>query len=136
SVVNLWISPRRPGQSTHQHLAESNMNLGILAALRLQRAWRGGLNIATICDTEEEVIEGRVHLERLRDLCRIPAKAKTHVLVGNFADDDILTRVPMGDLQVLGVSNMNAIDFMQRTVHRMRSSVLFVRDSGLESALA
>ncbi|NNM34782.1 MAG: hypothetical protein HKO53_17025 [Gemmatimonadetes bacterium] len=136
SVVNLWLSPRRPGQSTQQHLAESNLNLGILAALRLQRAWHGELNLVTICATEEQGMEGRLHLAQLIDLCRIPARARTHVLVGDFHDDQLLARVPMGDLQVVGLSNLDAIEFMQDTVQRMRSSTLFVRDSGMESALA
>ena len=137
SIVNLWISPRRPGQTPHQHLAESNMNLGILAALRLHRAWQGELHVLTVCDTEEQAMEERAHLYRLRDLCRFPAKTSIHVLVGDFADDLLLARVPsMADLQIVGLSNASAIDFMQRTVSRMRTSTLFVRDSGLESALA
>ena len=135
-VVNLWLSPRRPGQTTYQHLAESNMNLGILTALRLQRAWRGELHLLSVSATEEQAIEARVHLNQLRDLCRIPVKAHTQVLVGDFRDDGLLASVPMADLQIVGLSNVDAVEFMQDTVQRMRSSTLFVRDSGMESALA
>ena len=136
NVVNLWMSPQRPGQTAERYLSESNLNLGILSALRLQRAWNGELNLISLADTAEEVDRIRGSLDRIRDLCRIPVKAKVHVIVGSFPEAQALSILPQGDLQIIGLAHDHSIDFTKRAVEAMGSSCLFVRDSGLESALS
>lgn len=136
AVVNLWMSPMRPGQDIETYLHESNLNLGILTALRMHRAWRGQLNLITLSATPELASEARRRVDWVRDLCRVPDEAETVVVVGGFDDDHVLSSVPQGDLQVIGFSHGSAIEFVQRTVDRMQSSCLFVRDSGQESALS
>ncbi len=135
-VVNLWMSPQRPGQSVEHYLADSNLHLGILTALRLQRAWEGQLNLISLADSPERAVEVRRDITQIRDLCRIPDKANTVVSVGTFDDEATVRTVPQGDLQILGLSHGHAIEFMRHTISRMASSCLFVRDSGLESALS
>ena len=135
-VVNLWMSPQRPNQPVARYLNESNLNLGILSAIRLMRAWEGELNLITVVKEQEEAAEARRNLATLSDLCRIPPRATPRVVVGTFDDPDLLATMPQADLQILGLSHGMPIEFMQDIVQRMTASCLFVRDSGLESALS
>ena len=136
SVVNLWMSPQRPGQSPENYLGESNLNLGILTALRLQKAWDGQLNLISLAETVEQIEPMRASLDRIRDLCRVPVRAKVHVVRGTFPDPQTLARLPQGDLQIIGLAHDHSVEFTQRAVAALSSSCLFVRDSGMESALS
>lgn len=136
SVINLWMSPQRGGQSVENYLAESNLNLGILTALRLLRAWDGKLNLISVAGSEEQAASMRRSLHAIVDLCRIPNQARVRVSIGDFMDPAVHAPLPQADIQILGLSHGHAIEFMQETVGLMSSSCLFVRDSGKESALS
>ena len=133
-VVNLWLSPRNPGQSVRAYLDESNQNLAILSALRISRAWDGELNLITVVPAEANVREVRAGLEELIDLCRIPEGARVHVISGEF--DAAAARETQADLEIFGLAHDRPLEFTASLVQDRRASCLFVADSGQEDALA
>jgi amino acid transporter len=133
-VVNLWLSPRAPGQSLRSYLDQTNQNLAILSAIRIRRAWDGDLNLITVVPTAEDVYPARQALEELCDLCRIPEEAEVHVVVGEFAAE--LTRATQADLELFGSSHEHPLDFMAALVGATRATCMFLGDSGEEDALA
>ncbi len=73
-------------------------------------------------------------LEEMRDLCRIPPRARVHVVPGSFWD--VLSRADQADLEVFGLPHERPLQFMASMVERTRASCLFLADSGEEDALA
>jgi hypothetical protein len=134
SVVNLWLSPMRSGQSVRAYLDETNQNLAILTALRIRRSWKGELNLITAVRDAADVLQARAGLEELCDLCRVPSEAVVHVIAGEF--DSILSRATQGDLELFGSSHDQPLDFMAGLVQTTRATCMFLADSGEEDALA
>ena len=133
-VVNLWLRPPEAGTTVDDAMRNGNMNLGILLAYRLARAWRARLNLICVVGSENCVEATRAYVGELRDLCRIPLSAKTLVLVGDLFD--VMAEAPQSDMDVLGLPRGDTdIDFMRRAVDASRSSCIFTQDSGNESAL-
>ncbi|PSQ84752.1 MAG: hypothetical protein BRD40_00880, partial [Bacteroidetes bacterium QS_1_65_9] len=58
------------------------------------------------------------------------------VCVGRGSFSDYLAEAPQADLSVFGMLPEPDFDFCRRMVESTRSTCLFVRDSGRESALA
>ncbi len=138
-VVNLWLRPKAPDTSLGEYLARSELNLGILTALRLTRAWKADLNLITVLHDEREENAVRQHVEELRDLCRIPESASVIVMVGPF--DQCVAQAPQSDMDIMGLRPGDDgagpdLDFVARMVNATRSSCLFVGSSGHENALA
>ena len=133
-VVNLWIRPQLEQLSVAEGLQKGSINLAILMALRLARAWKAELNLISVVSHSEEVSAARKFIEELRDLCRIPHKAKTIVVVGEL--EQCISQVPQSDMDFMGLQSVPDFDFVRRMIGLTGSSCLFVRDSGSESALA
>lgn len=138
-VVNLWLRPKSPGASMTDYLGHSDLNLGILTALRLSRAWQADLNLISVIQDEAEADAVRQHVEELRDLCRIPKAARVVVMVGPF--DTCVAQAPQSDMDIMGLRPGEDgagpdLDFVARMVEATRSSCLFVGSSGYENALA
>jgi hypothetical protein len=134
SVVNLWIRPPERSLSAADALQAGNMNLAILTAYRLARAWRGELNVISVVREESRTAELRGFLEEIRDLCRLPDDTGIHVLFGEFQDR--VGEAPQSDVDVIGMPERASLNFARRMVELTRSSCVLVSDSGLESALA
>ncbi len=133
-VVNLWLSPRPPGQPLSTYLDATNQNLAILSALRIARAWDGDFNLLTVVGDPASAAAAHDGLEELRDLCRIPDRARVHVLVGTF--ESVVSQADQADLEVFGLSHNQPLTFMASLVEKTRASCLFHGDSGEEDALA
>ena len=73
-------------------------------------------------------------LDRLSDRARLPAQTEFHVLVGKF--EDAMTAAPGADINVFGLADKLPFKFMREAPELTKSSCLFIRDSGQESALA
>ncbi|MFC1650944.1 amino acid permease [Candidatus Latescibacterota bacterium] len=121
--VNLWLRDESP-----------NWNLAMLTALQLQLNWQGKLNLITIADKQERVTKLYHFLERLGDQVRLPSMSEFHVLVGNF--QDILKSAPKADINIFGLSENLSFDLIHSIPEDVKSSCIFVKDSGQESALA
>ncbi|MDJ0576364.1 MAG: amino acid permease [Xenococcaceae cyanobacterium MO_234.B1] len=133
-VINLWLTPQLDDLPISEKLQKGSINLAILMSLRLARKWKGVLNLISVVSQKEEVMLAKDYIEELRDLCRIPNKAKTYILVGTL--DECITYAPQSDIDLMGLPAEPSYDFVCRMVQLTGSSCLFFRDSGSESALA
>ena len=121
-TVNLWLRDKSP-----------NWNLAMLITLQLQLNWEGKINLVTA--TADKAEEKRLNnfLDRLSDQARLPSMTDCHVLIGKF--EETLKTAPRADINIFGVGDKLSFDFMRNAPEWTKSSCLFVRDSGWESAL-
>ncbi len=121
--VNLWLRDKSP-----------NWHLAILVTLQLQLNWEGRINLITTASDKRDKKRLQSFLERISDRTRLPAMTDFHVLVGSFKDS--LKIAPRSDLNIFGLGPGN-IPFGQirEVTDLARSSCIFVKDSGHESAL-
>ena len=133
-VINLWIRPQLDELPVPERLQKGSVNLALLMALRLYRAWKGVLNLVTVVPHEDEISVAQKYINDLRELCRIPRAARTIVLVGKF--EACVHQAPQSDMDFMGIQATPDFEFVHRIVTTTGSSCIFVRDSGAESALA
>jgi hypothetical protein len=123
--VNLWLRDKSP-----------NWHLAMLMALQLQLNWDGKINLVTV--TPDEADEERLHnfLEHLGDQARLPSLTEFHVLTGDFKE--VLSTAPRADINIFGLSvdGHVPLEFIKEVSDAVKSSCVFVIDSGYESALA
>jgi len=123
--VNLWLRDRSP-----------NWHLAMLMALQLQLNWDGKINLVTV--TSDEADQERLYnfLEHLGDQARLPSLTEFHVLTGEFKE--VLGTAPRADINIFGLSVDESVplDFIKEVSEAVKSSCVFVIDSGYESALA
>jgi solute carrier family 12 sodium/potassium/chloride transporter 2 len=120
--VNLWLRDKSP-----------NWHLAMLITLQLQLNWNGKINLVTV--TEKKSDERRLYhfLDRLNDQARLPSMTDFHVLVGPF--EEMMKSAPRVDVNIFGFGKKLDFAFMRKAPERTKSSCLYVRDSGMESAL-
>ena len=121
--VNFWIRDKSP-----------NWHLGMLIALQLQLNWEGQLNLISATAKEEDKKRLQQFLERLSDKARLPSETEFYVLVGNFNEN--LSSAPGADINIFGLADELPFPFMRKAPELTKSSCLFIKDSGQESALA
>jgi amino acid transporter len=122
--VNLWLRDKSP-----------NWNLAILIALHLRLNWEGKINLITASEDESPEEQQRLYdvLQRLSDQARMPSMTEFHVLVGSFRET--MSIAPRADINIFGLSTDEVpIDFMHQVPEWVKSSCVFVKDSGYESA--
>ena len=74
-------------------------------------------------------------LQNLSDQARLPSMTDFHVITGSFRET--LKAAPKGDINIFGLAqNTLPFEFIREVTELTRSSCIFVRDSGRESALA
>ncbi len=120
--INLWLRDESP-----------NWNLAMLIALQLQLNWQGKLNLITVTDKKEKVKSLNRFLEQLGDQVRLPSTSEFHVLIGDFKD--ILLTAPKADINIFGVGDPFSFKSIHSIPAEVKSSCIFVKDSGNESAL-
>lgn len=120
--VNIWLRDKSP-----------NWHLAMLIALQLQMNWGGKLNLITVTSDPKEVRRLNIFLERLSDKARLPSMSEFYVLTGTFKEAFKLA--PNGDINIFGLGDKLPLDMMRETPNLANSSCLYVKDSGLESAL-
>lgn len=120
--VNLWLRDESP-----------NWNLAMLTALQIQLNWQGKLNLITITDKPERVKKLNRFLGNLGDQVRLPSMSEFHVLVGSF--QDILKSAPKADINIFGLSEDLSFVLLHSIPENVKSSCIFVKDSGNESAI-
>jgi hypothetical protein len=117
-----------------ERLNKGSINLAILMAIRLFRAWQGTLNLISVVPDEVQIEVARQYINTLQDLCRIPGPTNVLVMVGSFEEG--MVAAPQSDMDILGLQSTPDYEFVHRMIQLTGSSCLFVRDSGSESALA
>jgi len=121
--LNLWLRDKSP-----------NWHLAMLITLQLQLNWEGKINLITA--TEDKKDERRLYnfLENLSDQARLPSMTYFHVLTGPFKET--IKAAPRGDINIFGLAqDQIPFKFIREVPELTRSSCIFVRDSGQESAL-
>lgn len=122
-LVNLWIRRQSP-----------NVNLSILIALQLHRNWEGGARIIQVVDKEYEKKEAEVYLNKMKDIMRIPLDVDIEVLVGDFFE--VLKQASPADINIFGMQEKPDLQNIRKVANTVQTSVLFLKDSQYESALA
>lgn len=120
--INLWLRDKSP-----------NWHLAMLMTLQLQLNWKGKINLVTATEDEKQERRLRLFLEHLSDQARLPSETYLHVLVGNF--DKALEQAPRADINIFGLRNEKSLDFIRKVTLDAKTSCLFIKDSGQESAL-
>ena len=121
--VNLWVRSQSP-----------NMSLSILIALQLKRNWDGVLRIVQVVYADQDMPEALNYLLKLKKLMRLPLDVEIEILVGNFMD--LLKQAPKADINIFGMQEKPDIELIRNVSNVIGTSVLFLRDSKNESALA
>jgi solute carrier family 12 (sodium/potassium/chloride transporter), member 2 len=135
-VINLWVRSPPATTSVEDGLKLGNMNLGVLLALRLSRAWKAQLNIIGVVPDAAHVESAERYLRDLRELCRLPERTNILVMVGDLFDV-MEDRAPQSDMDVLGLpADGDVVAFVRTAVAASKSSCIFTQDSAGESALA
>ncbi|MEJ2049566.1 MAG: amino acid permease [Calditrichota bacterium] len=121
-TINLWLRDKSP-----------NWHLAMLITLQLQLNWEGSINLVTVAPDKSH--ERRLHafLDRLSDQARLPSMTEFYVLTGTF--EEALKSAPRGDINLFGLREKLSFEFMRNSTELTKSSCLFVKDSGQESAL-
>ena len=120
--VNLWLRDKSP-----------NWHLAMLIALQLQLNWGGKINLITVAEHKKDKQRFLDFLEWICDQARLPAQTEFYVLVGTF--QQALEEAPRGDINIFGLAENVSTEFLRKISTDARGSCLFVKDSGLESAL-
>lgn len=129
--VNVWIRDRSPDWRLRWNIG--NLDLSILIAYKFKMNWGAHLRIITVIEDEHEEENARHFMNQLMDLARLP---DTEVIVAKEAFADYVKIAPQADLNIFGQTATQDFTFVRRMVNETKSTCLFTRDSGHESALA
>ncbi len=124
-TINLWLRDKSP-----------NWHLAMLIALHLQLNWEGKIHLITVTEDESDEEYERLHmlLQHTSDQARLPATTVLHVLTGSFSDS--LRTAPHADINIFGLAaDELSVDNIRNVPELAKSSCIFVKDSGYESAL-
>lgn len=130
-AVNVWIRDRSPDWRLRWDIG--NLDLSILTAYKLKLNWKADLRLITVIEDEAEEENARAFMSQLMDLARLP---HTEVIVACESFTSYVARAPQADLNIFGLAPNQDFGFVRRMVQETKSTCLFVRDSGQESALA
>jgi solute carrier family 12 sodium/potassium/chloride transporter 2 len=130
-MINVWVSDRTGNWEISWDIG--NLDLAILIAYKLKINWGAQIRLITVVDSESEKANAIDFLDRLVNLARLP-DTLTEVFVGCFHEK--VKEAPNADLNIFGMDDNLAFDFLQRMTAQTGSSCLFVKDSGHESILA
>jgi hypothetical protein len=130
--INVWITDQSPSWALSLRLP--NLDLSILLGLQVHRKWKGVFRLLTVCSNPDETENARDYHRRLIEDARLPESTESVVLVGSLREQ--LTAAPESDLCIFGLARDVNAEFLSELVTLSRSTCLYVRDSGFESALA
>lgn len=130
--INLWVRDHSP--EWHLGLRLANLDLAILFAYQLARNWGAKIRMITVVQDPDEARNGAEFLAQLIEDARLPGNTELLVLEGAFLE--ALEAAPHADLHIVGLAPTVDRAFLEHVSTVTGSSVLFVRDSGRESALA
>jgi len=130
-TINVWIRDRSPEWNISMDIG--NLDLALLTGYKLSQNWDARLRLLMVVDDEDDTEQARDFLETLTDLGRIP---DTDIVVQSGGFRAAVRQAPQSDLSIFGLDPNIDFTFSRGLVDTTQSSCLFVRDSGLESALA
>jgi amino acid transporter len=129
--INVWIRDRSPDWRISWDIG--NLDLSILAGLLIRRNWNATLRLVMVTEDPAAREDARGFLEDLVDLARLH---RAQIVVDSGTFGSYVGSAPAADLNVFGLVPDPDFDRLREIRERSRSTCLFVRDSGQESALA
>ncbi len=132
--IVMWVRAHPESWDPDAAFASGNMNLILLMGVRLVRTWKAELELRTVVPEPSQEADARRFLRGLCDLARLPVQTERRVLVGDFVEQ--LGARPAADLSIFGLEPEPHHGRLSALVEQTRSTCLFVRDSGRESARA
>lgn len=129
--INLWIPDQCLDWQPSMKLP--NCDLALLTAYKLKINWEGELNVIATVKDLERVSEIKEMLENLVEMTRIPVD---NIIVVAKPFDSYIGLAPQGDINIFNLPPNPDFDHIRKVVQTSRSTCLFCRDSGEESALA
>ena len=130
-VVNLWLRDQSPNWELG--LRMTNFNYQLLIACQLNKNLKVKINIITVTSKEEYVEIARENLKEIASLARLK-DAEVKVYKGQFLD--VIEKVEGANLNIMGFNDGLTVESIDNTCNKLKSSCLFVLDSGTESAFA
>lgn len=131
-TINVWIRNQAPDWNLALKMA--SLDIALLLSYQLWRNWHGHINLVTFVKNDDEYPPAHAFLTQLLEDARLPQSTEVVVKQGNFRE--LIETVPEADIQIIGIAQTTTRATMDEIVQRTNSSVLFVRSSGRESALA
>ena len=129
--INIWISDRSP--DWHINGGIGNLNLPLLISYKLEQNWKAKIRLLTITKEESEKKKAEKFMKDLVDMARLP-DVELVVRAGEWNQQ--LQDAPYADLNIFGLSDNLDLEKVKELVSVTQSTCLFVRDSGIENALA
>lgn len=129
--VNVWIRDRSPDWRIGWDIG--NLDLMLLIALKLQANWDAQLRLVMAVENPDDRDTAHAFLADLVSLARLHS---AEIVIGTTGFRALLRSAPANDVSILGLAESPRIQDLQDVVEVSGSSCLFVRDSGVESALA
>jgi hypothetical protein len=130
-TINVWIKDRSPDWRLSMQIG--NLDLALLTAYKLAVNWNARMRVVTAVPAPDEQEKAQDFLEKLIDLGRF---TDAEAVVGTTPFNEYVLDAPQADLNIFGLSPEPDFDKIRRLVDQTDSTCMFVRDSGLESALA
>ena len=124
-TINLWLRDKSP-----------NWHLALLIALQLQLNWNGVINLCAAAEDNEQEKSLCLFFDHLTDQARLPSTTTYNIIRGPFKE--ILSKAPRADVNIFGLSLLGEklpMHFIREVPDLVRTSSVFVIDSGQESAL-
>ena len=130
-AVNIWIRDRTPDWSIEMDIG--NLDLSILIAYKLRQNWGAKLRLIMVVEDEQQHQKAQNFVDQLLSLARLP-DTESVITGGTFGE--FVQRAPQADINIFGMLSDPNLTFVRQMVDETETSCIFVRDSGLESALA
>ncbi len=131
-TINVWVRDQSPRWYLGLRLA--NLDLSILFAYQIGRNWGAKIRMITAIQDESQAEMATAYLQQLIDDARLPKGTELVVMHGAFMES--IEAAPHADLQIMGLAPKVNRDQLTTFMKAAGSSILYVRDSGRESALA
>ena len=119
----MWIRQQSP-----------NVNLAVLIALQLARNWEAQIRLLQVVDQEHHREEAKNYLLKLKELMRLPLDTEVEVHCGNIKN--VLEEASVADINIFGMQEKPNLTMIREFTQKINTSVLFLKDSKHESALA
>jgi len=122
-TINLWIRSK-----------SANVNLAVLVALQIIKSWKGKLRLIRVVQNGNNKKEIKSYLYRLKQKMRMPQNTEIKLVEGNF--EEALKKAPVADINIFGMAAKQNLSKIRKICKKIRSHVLFIKDSEQESATA
>ncbi|MCA9540817.1 MAG: amino acid permease [Myxococcales bacterium] len=131
-AINVWLRDQSP--NWHLGLKMTNVDMAVLLAYKVNTSWQGIIRLCCAVERPEHTAMAEQFFRDLVVLARLGQRVEVHVTTQPFLE--ALQEAPRADATILGLSEQTDRAGMLKMTHMTESTCFFVKDSGMESALA